>query len=92
MVLPSGDHRASRSWAPGLRVRLRTGPAWMGTVNTSPRATNSARSPLGERPYSSTSAAMREGRLAPPSVGTVMAMALSRPLRTSSTCRPPVIS
>ena len=79
--LPSGDQRACRSWAPELLVRLRTGPFSTGTVNTSPRATKRARSPLGDRakPSMLRSTLMREGREAPPSVGTVMARPVSPP-------------
>ena len=54
MRLPSGDQRAQRSWAFELFVRLRVGPFSIGTVNTSPRATKSARSPLGLREKFST--------------------------------------
>jgi hypothetical protein len=44
---PSGDHSAPRSWKPEVCVRLRVGPFSIGALNTSPRAVNSARSPLG---------------------------------------------
>jgi hypothetical protein len=46
--LPSGDQRGYRSALPELRVRLITGPNSAGTVNTSPRASKTARLPLGE--------------------------------------------
>ncbi len=45
--MPSGDHLEARSCTPGVRVRLRVGPYFAGTVNTSPRAPNSARLPSG---------------------------------------------
>ena len=37
-----------RSWAPAVRVRLRTSPFLAGTVTTSPRNSNTARLPVGE--------------------------------------------
>ncbi len=42
MCLPSGDHLELRSWTPDVLVRLRVGPGFAGTVNTSPRAPNRA--------------------------------------------------
>ena len=49
ICLPSGDQRAHLSWAfEELWVRLRVGPFLIGAVKTSPRATKSARSPLGD--------------------------------------------
>ena len=54
MDLPSGDQTALRSWTPEVLVRLRVGPCWAGTVNTSPRAPKTARLPSGEIPYSLT--------------------------------------
>src|SRR5438128_5239689 len=47
--LPSGDHAGSRSRAAGVWVRLRTSPCSAGTVNSSPRASITARLPEGER-------------------------------------------
>ncbi len=48
IFFPSGDHTASRSCAPGVAVRLRVIPFSIGAVKTSPRATMTARSALGE--------------------------------------------
>ncbi len=53
MLWPSGDQAGVRSAAPDVRVRLRMSPFSEGTVKISPRASNTARTPLGE------SAAMR---------------------------------
>ena len=94
IFFPSGDQLASRSWAPELFVRLRTAPFSMGTVNTSPRATKSARSPLGERPKPSMffSTLMRVGREAPPSVGTWMERPRSLPSFRSNTRSSPFSS
>ena len=47
---PSGDHAGSRSATPGVCVRLRTSPLRAGTVNISPRASNTARVPVGDSP------------------------------------------
>ncbi len=47
ILRPSGDQRPRLSWAPEVRVRLRVGPFSTGTLKTSPRAVNTARSPLG---------------------------------------------
>ena len=44
---PSGDHTGFRSATPGDRVRLRQSPFSTGMVNTSPRASNKARAPVG---------------------------------------------
>ena len=73
MRRPSGDQRAHLSCAEELRVRLRTGPFSIGTVKTSPRATNSARSPFGLSSASSIcpAAETRAGRIARPSSGTL---------------------
>ena len=48
MLLPSGDHTGSRSMTAGLLVRLRGSPFSAGTVRISPRASNTARAPVGE--------------------------------------------
>ena len=48
MDLPSGDHAGVRSITPGVLVRLRTSPFSAGTVSTSPCASNTARTPVGE--------------------------------------------
>ncbi len=94
IFFPSGDQRACLSWAPELLVRLRTGPFSTGTVNTSPRATKRARSPLGDRakPSMLRSALMREGREAPPSVGTEMEIPRSLPSCTLNTRSSPFCS
>ena len=52
--VPSGDQLTLCSRASGVRLRLRGSPSLAGTVNTSPRAPNTARSPAGERPNDST--------------------------------------
>ncbi len=49
MRLPSGDQVAEISRAAGVRLRLRISPFFAGTLNSSPRAPNTARSPCGER-------------------------------------------
>ena len=76
MRRPSGDQRAHLSCADELRVRLRVGPFSIGAVKTSPRATNNARSPPGLSSASSIrpDAATRDGRVARPSSGTVIAI------------------
>ena len=48
MLAPSGDQDGSRSWTPGVRVRLRASPFFAGRVSTSPRYPNTARAPVGE--------------------------------------------
>ena len=47
---PSGDQAGNRSAAPDECVRLRTAPCRAGTVKISPRASNTARCPVGEIP------------------------------------------
>jgi hypothetical protein len=91
---PSGDQRACLSWDDDDAVRFRVGPCSMGAVKTSPRATNSARSPFGLSAKLETwpPTAMRAGRAATPSFGTWMLMALDWPVRVSSTCSVPPIS
>ena len=85
MRRPSGDQRAHLSWALELSVRLRVGPFSMGAVKTSPRATNSARSPLGLSSKSSMlpAAEIRAGRMASPSSGTSMEIPLELPVAMS---------
>src|SRR5215831_16516593 len=46
---PSGDQTGFRSCVPGDFVRLRQSPLSAGTVKMSPRASNAARTPVGER-------------------------------------------
>ena len=48
MRFPSGDHAGSRSWTPGVLVRLRGSPLAAGTVTISPRNSNAARAPDGD--------------------------------------------
>src|SRR5262245_35180179 len=48
IVLPSGDQRGYRSATPDERVTFTTAPNSAGTVSTSPRASNTARFPVGE--------------------------------------------
>ena len=81
MRRPSGDQRAHLSCADELRVRLRVGPFSIGAVKTSPRATKSARSPPGLSAASSirSAADTRDGRMARPSSGTVMAIGCDVP-------------
>ncbi len=88
---PSGDHAAHFSCARDESVRLRVGPCSIGAVKMSPRAVNSARSPLGERSKSSMffSAETRAGRMATPSFGTVIAIGVLAAVRVSSTCSSP---
>src|SRR5437660_1165749 len=47
--LPSGDQAGLRSFAATDCVRLRSSPFSIGTVMISPRNSNAARAPLGER-------------------------------------------
>src|SRR2546428_14025953 len=47
--LPSGDHTGLRSLALTDCVRLRSSPFSIGTVTISPRNSNAARAPVGER-------------------------------------------
>ncbi len=91
---PSGDQRAHLSCALEVAVRGRVGPFSIGTVKTSPRATKSARSPLGDSSKSSIwpAADTRDGRFQSPSSGTVIEIALLRPVFTSSTCSSPFSS
>src|ERR1041385_5040862 len=94
IFVPSGDHAAHLSWAPDEWVRFRVGPFSIGAVKMSPLAVNSARSPLGERSYSSIwpAAETREGRFQRPSSGTVIAIGVLFPLFTSSTWSSPFSS
>src|SRR3989442_12628661 len=48
IVLPSGDQAGERSTTAGVRVRARLSPFFAGTVKMSPRASNTARAPVGE--------------------------------------------
>ena len=48
-VAPSGDQMGARSAAPEERERFRVSPSSAGTVKISPRASITARTPLGER-------------------------------------------
>jgi hypothetical protein len=48
MYLPSGDHAGSRSAETLECVMFRTSPFSTGIVNTSPRASTTARRPVGE--------------------------------------------
>src|SRR3954463_15550619 len=48
--LPSGDHAGSRSAEPLELERLRTSPFSAGIVKISPRASTTARLPVGDRP------------------------------------------
>ena len=85
MERPSGDQAAPRSCAPGEPVRLRVLPFSAGTVSTSPRATNSARLPSGDRPNSVIFSARgtKPGRAASRSAGTWMATFVERPAAMS---------
>src|SRR5215469_1333890 len=67
---PSGDQRPHLSCAFEEFVRLRVGPFSMGTLNTSPRAMMTARSPFGLSAASSIclAAETRDGRIASASV------------------------
>src|SRR6266542_607105 len=47
-VFPSGDQRGYRSTTPDDRVTFTAAPNSAGTVKTSPRASNTARLPVGE--------------------------------------------
>ncbi len=91
---PFGDQRASRSCAFDEFVRLRVGPFSAGTVKMSPRAANTARSPLGLSAYHSTlfAAEMCEGREARPSSGTVIEIGVDFPVFVSSSCSSPALS
>src|ERR687887_1963268 len=56
-VLPSGDHCGYLSATPDERVTFTTAPNSAGTLNTSPRASNATRLPVGETETLSISAA-----------------------------------
>src|SRR6185295_11180211 len=94
MRLPSGDHEGHLSCAPEEWVRLRVGPFSIGAVKMSPRAQKTARSPFGLRLYDSIfpAAEMRLGRLAKPSLGTLIEIALLFWLLVSNTCSSPFSS
>ena len=94
ILRPSGDQRAHLSCAPEERVRLRVTPFSIGALKTSPRATNTARSPFGERAASSiwSLAATWDGRVSRPSPGTSIARCRDWPVRVSKTFSSPFIS
>src|SRR6476659_11385933 len=79
---PSGDQAGHLSCAPDECVRFRVGPFSIGAVKTSPRAANSARSPLGLSPTDSMKpeTGMWLGRRESPSSGTLMEIGVLRPL------------
>ena len=52
---PSGDHDGERSAVPDVCVSVRGVPCSAGSVNTSPRASTTARMPVGEIPTLCTS-------------------------------------
>src|SRR5215471_8740643 len=70
--LPSGDHAGSRSRAPGVFVRSRTSPFSAGTLNSSPRASITARFADGDRskPVIQSATERYSGRVAGLSSGT----------------------
>src|SRR4030095_3161548 len=92
--LPVGDQLGHLSCAPEEWVRLRVGPFSIGAVKMSPRAEKSARSPLGLRLTDSMlpAAEMRLGRLARPSLGTLIEIGLPLCDRVSRTCNSPLSS
>ena len=75
-------------------MRLRVGPFSIGAVNTSPRATNRARSPFGLSSKSSIcpAADTRAGRDATPSSGTTIGIGRDSPLSMANRCSSPFIS
>src|ERR1041384_1798183 len=91
MRLPSGDQEGHLSCAPEEWVRLRVGPFSIGAVKISPRALNRARSPFGLSSTDSIlfAAEMRLGRLASPSLGTLIEIGVDLPSRVSITCNSP---
>src|SRR6185369_7830811 len=88
---PSGDQFANLSCAPEECVRFRVGPFSIGVLKTSPRATNSARSPFGLKPTDSIrfAADTRLGRRALPSSGTLIEIGVLLRVRASNTCNSP---
>src|SRR5258705_13647209 len=94
MRVPAGGQLGHLSCAPEECVRLRVGPFSIGAVKISPRAQKSARSPLGLKFTDSIvfAAEMRLGRLAKPSLGTLMEIALLLRLFASNTCSSPLSS
>src|ERR1043166_519828 len=91
---PSGDQLAHLSCAPEEWVRFRVGPFSTGAVNTSPRATNNARSPFGLSPtdWIRLAADTRLGRRALPSSGTLIEIGVLLRVRASITTNSPSIS
>src|SRR6476659_8569108 len=92
--LPSGDQLGHLSWAPEECVRFRVGPFSIGALKMSPRAENKARSPFGLRLTDSIlpAAEIRLGRLAKPSLGTLIEIALLFWVLVSRTCNSPLSS
>src|SRR5260370_8180288 len=88
---PSGDHTGLRSLADTDCVRLRSSPFSIGMVTISPRNSNAARAPLGDRlalrmyfaPFT------KRGRVSLRSAATAIFTRLSLPLRASSNHRHP---
>jgi hypothetical protein len=91
---PSGDHRAHLSCAFDEFVKFRVAPFSIGAVNTSPRATNNARSPFGLNSNLSIALAAEtcEGRIATASVGTVIEMCVVRFVAVSNKFNSPFSS
>src|SRR4026209_2557355 len=88
---PSGDQLGHLSCAPDECVRLRVGPFSIGALKMSPRAENTARSPLGLRPTDSIwpDAETLLGRRASPSSGTVIEIPELLRLFASRICNSP---
>src|SRR5678816_4822570 len=91
---PSGDQLGHLSCAPDESVRFRVGPFSIGALKISPRAANTARSPLGLSPTDSIwpDAGTRLGRRARPSSGTLTEIAELRLLFVSMICSSPFSS
>ncbi len=89
--LPSGDHTGVRSLAETDCVKLRSSPFSIGMVTISPRNSNAARAPLGERlalrmyfaPFA------KRGRVSLRSAATPIFSRLWPPLRGSNSDRYP---
>src|SRR5262249_13826026 len=88
----SGDHSGNSSRAPGVPVKLRVSPFLPGTVNTSPRAPNSALAPDGDNPKELTnlSTLMNSGRDHDISLSTASGVSATfSDLKSSEYSRPP---
>ena len=91
---PSGDHVGLRSALPLECVRLRTSPFSAGMEKISPRASTSARLPVGEsdRPVTRVDTSFHCGIIQEKSPRTVMETGMARAVFGSRMCRRPACS